>query len=433
MKKSAILVGIMILSLASPMLYVVGQGPPSTPNIPNIPGIQMANRINVSQMIPRNFRHNFTPGIPQQLQFRNILMTITATRNMSMNISSEDGVRIQYLSLDIKINRSMHLDVHANASLPEDIPVPEISINKYLSFETNTTEPMNVTLSFYLNQTELELELGHELNLSRMAWAYWNGTNWEAVLSRIDENGLLNANTTHFSTWTIVEQRAARQMEPPELPGIVGDVQAFDYSELVPTEFINNIKENQGTVLQFSNTAIYLNSTKPIELDITAENQYAQKTLMLEVNPAESISLKMDLKVSPPSGVEVPAKTLDIYIDIEPNATVTDAKLGLELDPDEVAAKGLDIAKLEWAYWSENEWVPVASVLTSDNVLEANTDHFSTWTIQEAVEETTEPDSGSETDTSVNDEPSWAIPIPATFAVVGLVAATLLINRKKQF
>ena len=110
------------------------------------------------------------------------------------------------------------------------------------------------------------------------------------------------------------------ELEPTEIPGIVGDVQAFDYSELVPTEFINNIKENQRTVLQFSNTAMYLNSTKPIELVITAENQYAQKTLMLEVNPAESISLKMDLKVSPPSEVEVPAKTIDIYIDIESNA-----------------------------------------------------------------------------------------------------------------
>ncbi len=425
MRKS-ILTALIIISIITPLLTITAQGPPTIPNKPpitEIPGMQNTYQINKTDMIPQNFRHNFSAGTPQRFQFKNMVMEINATRNMTMNITSQEGVRIQYMSLNINIERNMHLDVHANASPPVDIPAPNVSINKYMNFESNTTEPMNVTLSFYLNQTEIEQELGHEFNKSRASWAYWNGTHWELVKSRISETGLLNANTTHFSTWTIVEQQPPRQMEPPELPGIIGNIQAFDYSDKVPAGFITRIRENQGTMIQFSNTAMYLNSTKPMELDITADSQYTQKTLRLEVNPAESINLKMDLKVSPPSGVDIPAKTLDIYIDIEPNTTTTDAKLGLELDPEEVQNKGLDIAKLEWAFWNGTDWMPVESVLTENNVLEANTDHFSTWTIQETVETT-------ETDT----EPSFIerIPIPASFIAIGLAGAALLSKKREQ-
>lgn len=153
-----------------------------------------AHQINKTDMVPHNFRHNFSAGTPQRLQFKNMVMEINATRNM-------------------------HLNVHANASPPVDIPAPNVSINKYMNFESNTTEPMNVTLSFYLNQTEIEQELRHEFNKSRASWDYWNGTHWELVKSIISETGLLNANTTHFSTWTI--QETVETTEPDTEPSFI--------------------------------------------------------------------------------------------------------------------------------------------------------------------------------------------------------------------
>jgi hypothetical protein len=62
----------------------------------------------------------------------------------------------------------------------------------------------------------------------------------------------------------------------------------------------------------------------------------------------------------------------------------------------------------------------VDSTLTDENVLEADTDHFSTWAIIQ-VEETTEP----ETTTSTG------IPMPTLFIAIGIVAA-LLFSRKSS-
>ncbi|MBD3170848.1 hypothetical protein GF326_00090 [Candidatus Bathyarchaeota archaeon] len=209
-----------IISIITPLITITAQGPPTTPNkppIPETPGMANAQQINKTDMTPYNFRYNFSAGTPQRLQFKNMVMEINATR--TMNITSQEGVRIHYSVLKINIERNMHLNVHANASPPVDIPAPNVSINKYMNFESNTTEPMNVTLSFYLNQTEIEQELGHEFNKSRASWAFWNGTGWIPVESTLSENKVLEANTDHFSTWTIVE--TVETTEPDTEPSFI--------------------------------------------------------------------------------------------------------------------------------------------------------------------------------------------------------------------
>jgi hypothetical protein len=75
--------------------------------------------------------------------------------------------------------------------------------------------------------------------------------------------------------------------------------------------------------------------------------------------------------------------------------------------------RNMVMEQLTWAYWNGENWEPVDSTLTDDNVLEADIDHFSTWAIIQ-VEETTEPDT------------STGIPIPTAFIAIGIAVALML-------
>ena len=107
-------------------------------------------------------------------------------------------------------------------------------------------------------------------------------------------------------------------------------------------------------------------------------------------------------------------KNMGFYCEIEPNATITQARLGMEVDPAMVQSMNMEMEQLTWAYWNGENWAPVDSSLSDANVLEADTDHFSTWVIIQ-VEETTEPDNTS-----------TGIPMPTAFIAIGIAVALML-------
>ena len=76
-----------------------------------------------------------------------------------------------------------------------------------VSIEPNATLQLQGQLRLYINQTELNTELGREVNASRLTWMYWNQTQnqWEVVESYMNQDGYLVCNTDHFSTWTVAE------------------------------------------------------------------------------------------------------------------------------------------------------------------------------------------------------------------------------------
>jgi len=51
----------------------------------------------------------------------------------------------------------------------------------------------------------LQQKLNREVNTSQLRWAYWSGSSWQAVDSTLDDESVLECETDHFSTWTILE------------------------------------------------------------------------------------------------------------------------------------------------------------------------------------------------------------------------------------
>jgi len=101
----------------------------------------------------------------------------------------------------------VHLEINANVTPPSGAIALERTLNLYVDIEPNVTVPLNARLRLHIDEAALEGELHRVINASRLTWAYWNRTRtgWVPVESYIDEDGYLVCNTTHFSTWTVVE------------------------------------------------------------------------------------------------------------------------------------------------------------------------------------------------------------------------------------
>jgi len=367
-------------------------------------------------MVPVRYLYNYTGGGPHLFQFRNMVLEVNCSHRLALNISSGMNVTLQPLSLNIRAMRNIQLNIHVDVSPPFGAQQAEMSINRYLFFECNNTDPINATLRYYLNSTQLSLEMNRYVNITRMTWCYWNGTMWEPVRSRLSEDGFLEANTTHFSVWTIVEQQPMRIEEPPSIQTLNSTdvmpqtprIQTLNYTDILPQAFTHQLQRGQATILKFSNTELYLNCTNKISLTVSAEDQYMQKSLRLEVNSGSPLELRLQLRNSKPDDVEPPHSYLGFYCMIEPNATINQVRMGMEIDPEVVQARNLDMNQLTWAYWNGAAWTPVTSTLTDGNILETETDHFSIWTILQVEE--TQPEITDQT----------GIPIPTLFITIGL-------------
>lgn len=385
---TAVIIGLLISSLMLPAISAarMPQGwhmelPAPHPSPGSLP-------MNLTNIVPRRLHHRIEAATPQLFMYRNMVMEVASNRAMTMNVSCDEAVRIRYLRLSLNTTRNIHLNLQANATPPAGVERPRYGLERYLTIEPNSTGPVSATMELYINQTALSLELNRTIMLERLTWCYWNGSVWEPVRSRLREDGFLEANTTHFSVWTIKEQRMPREMPLPEISGVPMHTMAYNYTDMVPNEFQLHLRQHQGSLFQFKNTALYLNCTRDTQLDLTVENEFRQRLFRLEVHPGEALKLEMRLRVSRPPEVEEPERHMGFYCEIEPNATIARARLGIEIDPQEVESRGLVVERLTWAYWNGTHWCPVESTLSVDNILEAETDHFSVWSVIEEAEPT---------------------------------------------
>lgn len=120
-------------------------------------------------------------------------------------------------SLQVNSENKLRLQVNNTDKVPNGLPLPQNGIGYYLEIEANNTINQ-AELGSYMNQTQLREIFGPQVNVSRLSWAFWNGAEWEPVQSMINEAGYLLANTTHFSTWSIVEveQEQVTETETPD-------------------------------------------------------------------------------------------------------------------------------------------------------------------------------------------------------------------------
>lgn len=144
------------------------------------------------------------------------------------------------LSLEIDSKNKLRLQVNNTDQLPDGLPIPRNGVGYYLEIEANNTINQ-AELGSYMNQTQLEEVFGPQVNMSRLSWAFWNGAEWEPIMSRINEAGFLVANTTHFSTWSIVEVEQEEVTEPdpvtpdePETPEVADDSDNREPVNLIP-------------------------------------------------------------------------------------------------------------------------------------------------------------------------------------------------------
>jgi hypothetical protein len=132
-----------------------------------------------------------------------------------------------------------------------------------------------------------------------------------------------------------------------------------------------------------------MNFTQNCELNITAEPQVKNQLFSITVEPNQTMTLTMNVTSSPPNGEAIMERTLNFYIELEPNAKLElQSQLKLHINQTELSAelgRELDISQLTWMYWNQTQthWTPVESYMNQDGYLVCNTDHFFTWTIGE--------------------------------------------------
>ena len=162
-----------------------------------------------------------------------------------MNTTHENIGKL--LTLKIDPDTTMRLKINSSEVAPSGVLEPQRGIGYFLDIDANETFHQ-AQLGSYLNQTQLMELFGPQVNVSRLTWAFWNGLEWEPVMSRITEEGYLLANTTHFSTWTIIETQAPEisdSDEPvetdetddpvdPLVPDIADDTDNREPANLVP-------------------------------------------------------------------------------------------------------------------------------------------------------------------------------------------------------
>jgi hypothetical protein len=139
--------------------------------------------------------------------YQNVTLMVNCTRNCEMNVTIDPQVRNRIVSVTVDPNQTMTLTMNVSASPPQGETLTERTLNFYMGLEPNATLQLQAQLRLLINQTELNEELGREVNASALTWMYWNTTQaqWTPVESYMDQNGYLVCNTDHFSTWTVAE------------------------------------------------------------------------------------------------------------------------------------------------------------------------------------------------------------------------------------
>jgi hypothetical protein len=174
----------------------------------------------------------------------------------------------------------------------------------------------------------------------------------------------------------------------------------------------------------YRNVTLMMNCTRNCEIKVTIDPEVKNRIVSVSVDPNRTMTLTMNVSASPLQGEAVMERTLNFYMELEPNAEIQlQAQLRLLINQTELSAeldREINASRLTWMYWdtTQAQWVPVESYMDQNGYLVCNTDHFSTWTITEA-------ESPDEVPENIH-----------TYTVIGLVVtvtvATALWKRKKQ-
>jgi hypothetical protein len=332
-------------------------------------------------------QHTVPEGVPQVLRMGASTMEFRATQRLQLNISQAPGLKATYFAMNMEANRNMHVNMYAGNEPPADTPEAAFGLRRYFTLEGNGTEPFRATLRLFIDESGLAEELDRPIIRERLTWCYWNGTGWENVPSQLGEDGFLEAETGHFSVWTVAENKKPNEVPTPEIPGIPETTRTYNYSDEVPEEFSWTLNEREETCFTFSNMAMVFNSTDRVQLRIDSESEVRQRLFRLDVESGKALEMEVRFRATSPETVEPTRNHIGFYLEIEPNATEpVEAKLGVLIEPVAIREQtGLDVdpEHLAWCYWDGYNWVETPSTLDDDGVLVAETGRFGVWTVQD--------------------------------------------------
>jgi hypothetical protein len=221
------------------------------------------------------------------------------------------------------------------------------------------------------------------------------------------------------STWAETIGSTVGSKVPPDMPQ--GALQ-FNRTDITPSGYMESIQAMEMNVFFYRNFTLLMNCTQNCELNMTLDPQVRNRLLSLSIEPNQTMTMTMNISASPPQGETVMERTLNFYMELEPNATlqlqvqirlhINQTELGVELN------RKVNASRLTWMYWNQTQtrWIPVESYMDQNGYLVCNTTHFSTWTVAEY-------------------DPEVVPESIHIYSIVGLVAivsvASILLKRKK--
>ncbi len=183
-------------------------------------GLGGAIAYNHSNIIPKDFSLKVPSNTPVSLIFKNFLFTLNSSKSLDLSLTVGSNVTMKRFLLSLEPEAPVSLAIKADVSPPLGVPALDNDIGIYVDMKTGATVAVRAILGLYVDETALEEELGRDIDVSRLTWMYWDGSRWVPVMSRINVDGYLTANTMHLSTWSVVEMiplRVTVQLAPEEV------------------------------------------------------------------------------------------------------------------------------------------------------------------------------------------------------------------------
>jgi hypothetical protein len=218
----------------------------------------------------------------------------------------------------------------------------------------------------------------------------------------------------------------------PDVPGAPDNAVQYNKTDVTPTQEKEQVKAGEPALFQYRNMTMLMNSSQNCDVVFNSDQGVTPKILGLTVESNQSMKLIMNMSKSPLHGETVMQRTLNFYLEIEPNATVQlQAQIRLHINQTELIGelnREVNVSLLTWLFWNQTnaQWQAVESIMDQNGYLVCNTNHFSTWTVAEIEQSAATPKPTIEN----AGFPSEYIIIGAIVAVVVIVMG--LVAYKKQ-
>jgi hypothetical protein len=192
-----------------------------------VPGVSTQLRsqvtaLNYTEVEPQGFKYSLGEGEQTIFMFQNTAMVFGSTQPLQLRLSAENTVKKRDLGIQLQTNTATMLNVSMTTTPSGGVKAAK-GVGVYMNIEHNTTGTLKAQLSMPIDIEELKSKYGSTFDPNRLRWAWWNGEKWMEVPSTL-ANGVLTAETDHFSTWTILESE-------PTSPAVIGNnVPTVDYT-----------------------------------------------------------------------------------------------------------------------------------------------------------------------------------------------------------